>query len=35
MDNTSVWTVREIPHLAKIVENENITKCVVGVKNLS
>jgi len=22
------WTVREIPHLAKIAENENITKCV-------
>jgi hypothetical protein len=28
MDTTSVWTVREIPHLVKIAENENITKCV-------
>jgi hypothetical protein len=28
MDTTSAWTVREIPHLAKIAENENITKCV-------
>jgi hypothetical protein len=28
MDTTSVQTVREIPYLAMIVENENITKCV-------